>query len=400
MTTGNVTRFHSLDALRGVAALSVVLWHWQHFFFEGHALPHDFKPTQMLPMFEALRIFYQDGWLAVDLFFSLSGFIFFWLYAGTINDRRVTGRKFFILRFSRLYPLHFLTLLTVAFGQIIYKSVEGHSFVYEYNDLRHFVLNLAMLPSVGLERGFSFNGPVWSLSVEVVLYAVFFCFCRFTKPRFTVLLVIAIAAIVLRNHFYYPIDKGIRSFFLGGCAFYLFRRISLQSHERTAALIIVPLTIALWVATIVSVYFGFSVVASLKSELHNTPILWRAIPVIDHLPPVFVEAILFPCTILSLALIEKVRGSFGARLSFLGDISYSSYLLHFPLQMLLALVAIGLGLGPNFFANPLTMILFFVVLIGVSQASYHLFEMPAQRKLRERLLRNAPSSHETGVVPV
>lgn len=358
-------RFHSLDALRGIAALAVVFWHWQHFFFEGSSLPKDFKQAQMLPMFDVLRIFYERGWLAVDLFFSLSGFIFFWLYADAINARRVSGQKYFILRFSRLYPLHLFTLLAVALEQIIYSSIKGNDFVYQLNDLRHFVLNLVLLPSVGLERGYSFNAPIWSVSVEVVLYTAFFTLCRVQRPRLPVLIGITFAAFVL--DFYNPVQRGCKSFFLGGCLFYLYQILSGSRHARKTTSILAAVTTVMWIATIVLFYLGLG-----RQK--------------------FVVAVLFPCTILSLAMIEKTRRTFLSELSFLGDISYSSYLLHFPLQILFALVAVGLGVGEEFFSSGFTMAVFFVVLIGASQASYHWLEMPAQQYLRGRLLSRSPEA--------
>lgn len=98
-------RFRSLDALRGVAALSVVLWHWKHFFFVGYALPVDFDEAAQ-PLYSLLRVFYDFGWLAVDLFFLLSGFIFFRLYSQRIENRDISAARFSAHRFSRLYPLH------------------------------------------------------------------------------------------------------------------------------------------------------------------------------------------------------------------------------------------------------------------------------------------------------
>jgi peptidoglycan/LPS O-acetylase OafA/YrhL len=60
----------------------------------------------------------------------------------------------------------------------------------------------------------------------------------------------------------------------------------------------------------------------------------------------------FPCTIVALALLETGRGTLGRRLSFLGDISYSSYLLHFPLQMTCVFFAQALGLPRSVFLSP------------------------------------------------
>jgi peptidoglycan/LPS O-acetylase OafA/YrhL len=97
-------RLHSLDALRGVAALAVVFWHWQHFFFSGTALAAGFN-KEAQPFYEVFKIFYQHGALGVYLFFSLSGFIFFWLYATTISTRRLTPSEFFVLRVLAAVPL-------------------------------------------------------------------------------------------------------------------------------------------------------------------------------------------------------------------------------------------------------------------------------------------------------
>jgi peptidoglycan/LPS O-acetylase OafA/YrhL len=69
----------------------------------------------------------------------------------------------------------------------------------------------------------------------------------------------------------------------------------------------------------------------------------------------------------------------------LGDISYSSYLLHFPLQLICVLITLSLGLPRSVFLSPGAYFLYFAVLIAASFASYHWLERPAQRSLRRRL---------------
>jgi peptidoglycan/LPS O-acetylase OafA/YrhL len=64
-----IERFHSLDLLRGVAALSVVFWHWQHFFYSGTGRNY---PLERMPLVDVFFLLYAKGWLAVELFFSLS----------------------------------------------------------------------------------------------------------------------------------------------------------------------------------------------------------------------------------------------------------------------------------------------------------------------------------------
>ena len=77
---------YSLDALRGLAALSVVFWHWKHFFFSG-TQQIAFAPEAQ-PLYAIFRPLYTEGHRAVDLFFCLSGFIFFRLYSERIAAKK------------------------------------------------------------------------------------------------------------------------------------------------------------------------------------------------------------------------------------------------------------------------------------------------------------------------
>src|ERR1700743_3406757 len=103
-------RLYALDALRGLAALSVVVWHWQHFYALSGTWQTGWQRASQ-PFFWALQPLYDAGWAAVDLFFALSGFVFFWLYGAAIASRSIGGPRFSLLRFSPLYPLRFSTLL-------------------------------------------------------------------------------------------------------------------------------------------------------------------------------------------------------------------------------------------------------------------------------------------------
>ena len=182
------SRFYSLDVLRGVAALSVVFWHWQGFFLPSNKQGASFS-IQQQPMFEFFYVFYEKGYEAVNLFFCLSGFIFFWLYSERIAEKSLTNGPFAVLRLSRLYPLHFATLLFVAAGQFVYMRITKTYFVYPFNDTYDFFLNLFFASAWGLEKGNSFNSPVWSVSVEILLYAIFFVFCRYVNRTFISILI-------------------------------------------------------------------------------------------------------------------------------------------------------------------------------------------------------------------
>ena len=155
---GQIKRLYSLDVLRGFASLTVVLAHWKFFYIPSG--------TQMSLMntdpylLNLLMWFDQFGGKAVELFFCISGFVFFWLYSNRISQSKVLFRQFAALRFSRLYPLHLITLLAVALGQIYYFQLTNNHFAIENNNLAHFVLNLFFASSWGIEKGLSFNGPI------------------------------------------------------------------------------------------------------------------------------------------------------------------------------------------------------------------------------------------------
>src|SRR5262249_6853980 len=137
-----------LEALRFVAAFAVLIWHYQHFSYVAD------KPIGLVrsaqPFYSLLRPFFEAGQHGVWVFWCISGFIFFWKYRETISDRALGGWTFFVFRLSRLYPLHFVTLMTVALLQPIYLHLNGYYFVYQNNDIQHFLPQLVMASDWGL----------------------------------------------------------------------------------------------------------------------------------------------------------------------------------------------------------------------------------------------------------
>ena len=152
-------RLYSLDAFRGLAALTIVMWHWQHFFaVSGQWAPvwqRDWQPFWWL-----LQPFYLQAWAAVDLFFALSGFVFFWLYGQAIRDGKIAAGKFALLRFSRLYPLQLLTLLVITGVQAMFQGATGDYFIFPAGDWTRFVAHFFMVHQlVPPNTDQTFNGP-------------------------------------------------------------------------------------------------------------------------------------------------------------------------------------------------------------------------------------------------
>jgi peptidoglycan/LPS O-acetylase OafA/YrhL len=367
-----IKRLTALDALRGVAALAVVAWHWQHFF----AISGRWQPgwtRSMQPFFWLLKPLYVQGWAAVDLFFVLSGFVFFWLYSESIREGHVRAGAFALMRFSRLYPLQVLTLIVVAVLQSFYYAHIGSFFIYQDNDWRHFILHLGLVQNWWPNMPQTFDGPSWSVSIEVLLYLVFFAACRLGLRAGWRALILAIAAAPLMwldEH----ICRGMIGFFMGGVAYALWD----HARVRTSAV-----ALARWSGTLSVIGWGLLILLLYREDpwLKGGELNVGFLYAFDY--------VLCPLTVLSLALFESVSGHRFRRLAFLGDISYSTYMLHFPLQLFVVLLALRYGLAPAFFMQGWVILAFLALLIVLAALSYRYFERPMQDLLRGRTRRFA-----------
>jgi peptidoglycan/LPS O-acetylase OafA/YrhL len=99
----------------------------------------------------------------------------------------------------------------------------------------------------------------------------------------------------------------------------------------------------------------------------------------------------FPLIILTAVLMEKHVSAIPFRvISKLGDISYSMYLFHFPLQLISAFCVRAAVLEPMkeqaIFYSAWTFLVFMLCLFILSHASYHFLELPIQKRIREHLM--------------
>jgi peptidoglycan/LPS O-acetylase OafA/YrhL len=382
-------RLYSLDALRGVAALSVVFWHWQHFYDvtgTWQAVWH----REDQPFYWLFKPLYLEGWAAVDLFFALSGFVFFWLYAAAIREGKARAGKFALLRFSRLYPLFFLTLILALALQTIFHGVTGKYFIFETGDWGRFVANLLVLQQwLPPNTDQYFNGPAWTVSIEAVLYVLFFLLCRVGLNGWRTALVVSLGGIFLYDWNWF-IARGLMGFFLGGVAYFAFAKLKAHSHARLISKLLGVLALALWGVVAIEILYG-PLHAACAWLSDRVPDDWDYYS--DNADSIFHVVYIYtviPITIVALALQEEMLGRSYKRLSYLGDISYSTYMLHFPLQIVCALSALAFGLAPAVFMHGWAMISFYAVLIALGSLSYFFYEKPMQafvRGLPERFSR-------------
>ena len=90
-------RLYLLDVCRGIAAYCIVIFHYK-IFYNSPISSTSFE-RNIQPFYNILFPAYEFGWVAVQFFFTISGFIFYYLYYKKINDKKISWKSFFILRF-------------------------------------------------------------------------------------------------------------------------------------------------------------------------------------------------------------------------------------------------------------------------------------------------------------
>ena len=184
--------------------------------------------------------------------------------------------------------------------------------------------------------------------------------------------------------------RGIAAFFAGGLTFLAYARI--RTHVRGGALWgIATITVLLWIAAVSNLshgtlYFEYRTLLGNRALVKGHDFIGVAL---NSLTSHSFALLVFPSTILFLALLEGYGGRLFRRLAFLGDISYSSYLLHFPLQMCFLFFTLLLGIDREIFSSPWMLLTFFATLILLAAVSYRWFELPVQHYLRTRFSKRA-----------
>lgn len=295
----------------------------------------------------------------MSYFFCISGFIFYWLYSKNISDGKVSPISFFINRISRLYPLYIISFLSVATLQFIYIKSHGSYFIYQHNDLYHAILNILMIPAWGFENGWSFNAPVWSVSIEVILYSIFFLVCIFGNLRIFIIPFFIVFGYYIFD-VNYKIGIGLYSFFCGAATYIIYSFLLNKFGAK-------PLLLTS------SIYMAFGWLTIYTNDIYNSFI---------------VTGIGFTSLISFLVSINCVNKVALVKLNPIGNLSYSSYLIHFPLQIIFSLIVDSIGLERSVFYNPLSIIVFISTLIPLSLAVHKYYEMPAQKYIRNITLTN------------
>lgn len=171
------TRFEVLDALRGLCAILVVFFHLpvsSHF----HALPLT-----------------RHGYLFVDFFFVLSGFVIAHAYRERIGSLGDAGR-FLVRRVGRVWPLH-LAILAAFVAVELCRLWFRFDAVPPFSGDRapeYLITNALLIQAFGIHSHLTWNGPAWSISVEMGCYVLFALMLLSAPRRFTPIAILLAAA--------------------------------------------------------------------------------------------------------------------------------------------------------------------------------------------------------------
>lgn len=158
---GARAKLDGLTGIRALAALWIVAYHYTTVPF------HSLATTNAVPIVNV-------GYLAVDLFFILSGFVIWHVYGAELSRLRPKGFvRFLCLRLARLYPVHLATIGVLAalvwLGPRLGVPVPGPAYFTRHLLMLHLLLVRAWVGT----RPIGWNYPSWSVSAEWFCYLLF-----------------------------------------------------------------------------------------------------------------------------------------------------------------------------------------------------------------------------------
>lgn len=350
---------HAHTALRGIAALLVVVYHLG--FGDGTHFEIEITP------------FFRRGYLWVDLFFILSGFIISYT-SGDVNagSGAPAIRGFLIRRVARIYPLHIVALayllLFVAVTSIIARSA-GES-PWSAQSIAQLGAQATLLSAWGIIPGVGWNIPSWSISAEMVAYLAFPVLMTVTRTSVGRLMLV-LAAI----SFYVTIGAmtGVLDITQGVALLRALAGFSLGvilNHERArfAAL-------------------GDTTLSVIQSGALVWILVVMAIPSNDSLAiPAFVA--LIGSTWMDRGIVAQMLAF--KPLQWLGEISYSVYLIHVPILATLsfgwARTAARLGMGATV-EHALFLVVAMALVLLITTLTYRYVETPGRRWVAAHFMR-------------
>jgi peptidoglycan/LPS O-acetylase OafA/YrhL len=349
---------YSHIALRGIAALSVFLFH----IYDSHG-------TAGWDLNNSIFRFFDWADYSVDLFFILSGFVLNWVYNKQVI---INWRTYGIARIARIVPLYYITSI-VAIPVLVYSYLRHGS---EYigigpgNIYSVAIENILIL--AGVLNTPTLNGPAWSISVEVFCYAALFPILFKVNKKIEksclVLISLVLGCTFLLNvsyHYYYitfqhivwntnHIQRGIFGFTMGFCLCALYRLNPMLGKRKTQIDLILGLIIILVISSLIGILPKYMI-------LYSLPFL------------VFFSA--YDSGVIASAMHNSV-------FEWLGERSYSIYLWHYSILAIYPYL-----IKSSFIPGIVNCGILVIIVLIIAELSYRFIEVPSRDYLRQYLGR-------------
>jgi peptidoglycan/LPS O-acetylase OafA/YrhL len=366
-------RYEALDGLRGLAAMSVVLIHvpWPNHITGTHAAQHVY--------------------LFVDLFFVLSGFILTVVYREAIASR-AEFRRFLILRFFRIYPLHVAVLgallgmelfkLLVSSGGMVVASTAPFGGPKSPGSL---LGHLFLLQGSGLVEP-SWNAPSWSIGCEAIAYILFGIAALAGVARWQSFLPAALAV----SAGSYALLLGVKGDLGATFDFGLLRCIGGFSLGVAVAVCVNNRAVAPTLCNLPD-----AMISAITLGLAGTAA--ALLCVVDG----YRELLLVPVFALLVLFLQSDRGIFASMLrsrlfAFCGLVSYSIYMVNYPIFMAIdSVLKRTVVLGQ--WSGDLMLAATFLIVILIAWASFLWIEAPG-RALGRRLAERTETDGRNGLL--
>ncbi|HEX7966311.1 MAG TPA: acyltransferase [Gammaproteobacteria bacterium] len=381
--------FASLEGMRGIAAIGVVLYH----VFWGWHLRYN--------------SLIHHGALFVDFFFIISGFVICHIYATRLRDSGDLG-KFLLLRTMRLYPLHLFTLVVIAVILVMTQWLGSQWQVFSYIDndsrlqgtLQDFLLNLTLLHGILQHDDFTFNRPSWSISTEYYTYFLFALTALVTAARRYLMITIALAIvgiagmhlwqrgglIVVNNDDAWLVSPGmlrcVTGFFIGVLLQFIWQVIHIRAREAMDN----------WRSHLVEAasiaFVIFSMCRFNKDRMQFITLLSFAVLVL-----VFSLSRGWATKILESGVFHK-----------LGQWSYSIYLTHFVILIIFAGILKMTFHKPNLhhvmsaWKMDIVTVIFVGTVLLVSSLTYRFIEIPPRAWAKSRIMRKRAAAAQSSII--
>lgn len=372
-------RYEILDGLRGVASIMVVFFHLMETYSAG-------------PAYQIIN----HGYLAVDFFFVLSGFVIGYAY----DDRwdRMTVWGFFKRRLVRLHPMLIMGtvvgLLLYYFGQCEQFGLEGYAPGWKI--MVAFVLALFMIPcGSGLDvRGWGemnpLNGPQWSLTFEYVaniLYALVFRHLgKIALGALTVAAAFCTLDLCLNWNVFGLLTPARDSHMytvIGGWS------ITAEQMYIGTTRLLYPFLCGLLLSRIgkfINVKGGFWWCSLLLVIVFSLPCIGGEGSILNGIYVAACILFVFPLIVL-MGAGSQIRGEKSSKIcTFVGELSYPLYITHYPIMYMQMNWAWNNPDAP-LFAHITVAASSFILSIALAYACLKLYDLPVRKWLTEKWLK-------------